>query len=379
MNKNNKIINLNINNTELSELIGDIYDAALTSKWSDVLDKIIDTTQSNKAFFFLQKLDSPEPMLMEFNTTFEYPEGKLIEYQQRFDEDPFYQVSKMASEGETLNLNKHIDISSHKDTEYYKNVFVPMKSFYCLGAILIRDGVYESGYAINRAENETPYSSEDYNLLNLLTPHLSRAVHTFKTLRLYRNYANISKSIIDQADKAIVVCSSNAQVILSNEFANEKLKTSSLLAFNNGKLTVTNSVYNNQLHYYIKQCTSLSYSGIGTQESIVLEEVGEESILITVSPIRHKNDFNDIDTPCCLVSVTFQQALNWSLVAKEFELTNKEQQLIKAIYSKKKLNELAQPFGVTYNTLRTHLQTIFRKMDINSQTELLIKLNMFIR
>ena len=61
---------------------------------------------------------------------------------------------------------------------------------------------------------------------------------------------------------------------------------------------------------------------------------------------------------------------------KELQLS-KELQLLKAIYSKKKLNDLTETFCVTYNTLRTHLQAIFRKTLVNSQTELMMKLNMF--
>lgn len=66
-------MSLNLTSVELSEFIGEIYDAALTSQWGDVLDKLIDVTQSNKAFFFLQKLTDEQPLIMEFKTNFEYP------------------------------------------------------------------------------------------------------------------------------------------------------------------------------------------------------------------------------------------------------------------------------------------------------------------
>ena len=61
---------LKISNSELSELIADIYDSALTNDWSELLCKLIDITQSNKAFFFLQKLNQKEPLLMEFKANF---------------------------------------------------------------------------------------------------------------------------------------------------------------------------------------------------------------------------------------------------------------------------------------------------------------------
>jgi len=99
--------------------------------------------------------------------------------------------------------------------------------------------------------------------------------------------------------------------------------------------------------------------------------------LITVSPLQNKNAFNNIDIPCCVVTINFQHQLDWNSLQKEFVLTPKKLQLLKAIYTKKRLFELTSVFNVSYNTLRTHLQTIFRKTGVNSQTELMVKINLF--
>jgi len=378
MNNNNKNININLSNGELSALIGDIYDAPLTGRWTEVLDKIIDFTQSNKAFFVLQKLNEPKPLLLEFQTTFDHCPNVLKDYNARFKEDPFYKVTKVATEGESLNLSDYIDLAQLKNTKYYQDLFVPMKSYHCLAGILIRDGEYDSAYAINRGENDEPYSLQDFNLFKLLTPHMSRAATMFKVLKLYKNYANISKSILDQSDKAIVVCDENARVIFSNSFANSKIEKIEQVNFSGEKLRLSNAIYNKQLHQYIKHCASLSFNQINSQETIIIDDfVDSENILLTVSPLNNHNSMNDIDVPCCMVTISFQKVLNWPLVAREFKLTDKELQLLKAIYSKKKLNELTCVFEVTYNTLRSHLQAIFKKTLVNSQTELMMKLNMF--
>jgi len=378
MSKYNKNLDIKLSNGDLSELIGDIYDAPLTGKWADILDKIIDITQSNKAFFVLQKLEDSKPLLLEFQTTFDHCPNVLKNYNERFKEDPFYKVTKVATEGESLDLSDYIDLVELKKSEYYQELFVPMKSYHCLAGILIRDGEYDSAYAINRGENDKPYSAQDINLFKLLTPHMSRAANTFKILKLYKNYGNISKSILDQSDKAIVVCDENANVMLSNKFANSKIDEIEQVYFLDNTLRLSNAVYNKQLHQYIKHCASLSFNQINSQETIIIDDfVDGENILLTVSPLNNHNKMNDFDIPCCLITISFQKVLNWPLVTREFGLTDKELQLLKAIYSKKKLNDLTETFCVTYNTLRTHLQAIFRKTLVNSQTELMMKLNMF--
>ena len=371
-------MDIKLSNRELSSLIGDIYNAPLTGKWAEILDKIIDITQSNKAFFFLQEVEPVKPLILEFQINFDYSRQALLEFQNRHEDDPFKVATSSALEGEFLDCNEFVDISLIEDTEYYLNVLKPMNTHYVLAGILCRDGIHESAFIVNRGKEQLPYSAEDKNLIELLIPHLSRAVQMFKTLELYKNYANISKSILDQSDKAIIVCDENARVILCNSFANSKIEEIKEVNFSGDTLRLSNAIYNKQLHLYIKHCASLSFNLINSQETIIIDDfVDGENILLTVSPLNNHNTMNDIDVPCCMVTISFQKVLNWPLVEREFMLTNKELQLLKAIYSKRKLNELTGVFDVTYNTLRTHLQAIFKKTYVNSQTELMIKLNMF--
>ncbi len=370
-------MDIKLTSTDLSLLIGDIYDAALTSEWSDVLNKIIDATQSNKAFFFLQKLDEPKPLLSEFKINFDYSIDVLNDYQSRVFEDPRYQVTKNAIEGESLNLSDHIDITQHKGSYFYDNIIEPMKSHQSLAGQLVRDGRYESVYVVNRGLDDPCYSQQDFNLIKLLTPHMLRSVQTFKSLQLYKNYASISKSIFDQTDKGIIVCDELGNIIISNEFVNEKLASYDQFSLADGKIALNNPADNKRFNHYINQCALLSFQGVGTQESIVIETLEREMIVISVSPLKDKNNVNGFDKPCCLVTITLQESLNWDLFSEVYHLTKREKQLVRAIYSKKKLNDLTSVFNVSYNTLRTHLQSVFRKTEVNSQTELMIKINMF--
>jgi len=368
---------LAISNSELSALIGNIYEGSLTGEWQNVLHTFMDYTSSNKAFFFLQKLEENTPLILELATDFDIPPEALVYYQDHPLEDPCHQTTSLLTEGESHYCNEYVNLDKHKEGEYYKKVFEPMKAYHVLVGVLCRDGLHESVFAINRDEHEPAYSLQEKNLFELITPHFSRAMHIFKELRLYKNYASISKSILDQQDKAILVCDANGTVVIQNDYAERELVLPSLITLVNSQINIAGPVYQQRLQYFIEQCANLAYKDIGVQETLVIEQKGADSILITVSPLLNKNTFNDIDVPCCLVTINYQHQVNWNNVKCEFELTPKEMQLLKAIYAKQKLNDLTTVFNVTYNTLRTHLQSIFKKAEVNSQTELLVKLNMF--
>lgn len=368
---------IKLTSSQLSVLIGEVYEAALTGDWSQVLDLIIHATQSNKAFLFLQKVSDPKPLLLEFKTNFDYPAEVLNDYQNRTFEDPFYQISKNATEGETLNLNAQLDIIQYKGTYFYDNIIEPMRSHQVLAGILIRDGEHESLFVINRSLSDPDYDQQDLNLIQLLTPHMMRAIQTFKVLQLYKDYTNIVKSILDQTDKGIIVCDREGTILLSNKFANENLASCAVLDLTSGKILLTEQADNKRLKNYIKQCSVLAFKGIGVQESIFIDTSEHEMVVISVSPLKHKKNSSEFEQACCFVTITLQQTLNWNIFSKEYGLTNRESQLVQAIYSKKKLNDLIGVFNISYNTLRTHLQSVFRKVEVNSQTELMIKINMF--
>ena len=372
-------MDISLSTHEYSALLSEIYDAALSGEWNTVLNTIIEVTNSNKAFFYLKNINKQSPYILEFKATFQHSSQTLMDFQQRIGEDPYYKKSLMATEGEIINGDDIVNVKDIEDTEYYKSILFPMKSHFILASVLIRDDVHDSCLVLNRGKDQVSYNKKDIDFLNLVTPHISRAMHIYKELRLYKNYSNISKSILDQDNKAIVVCDQHGIVLLSNRYANMKLTSPSPVSLDAKSLKIENALYHKKLNFLIKQCATLAYNNIGTQETLLLERAvpEEDNILITVSPLVSNNELNDIDVPCCLVTVTFQQQLHWQNIKVEFGLTAKELLLLKAIYGKKKLNELTSDFNVSYNTLRTHLQSIFRKTAVNSQTELMIKINLF--
>ena len=360
----------------VSELIGQIYQAGLDGHWADVMDRVIALTASNKAFFFFQKLDQSTPLVLEFRSTFDFPYEAYSAYQKRTLEDPLYQTMSNMLEGDCMELTSNIDIETFEQTDFYRDFYLPFKTKYSIASLLARDANHESIFAINRGQDDPQYEQQDLELVTLLTPHLSRAVQIYKDLSLYKQYSAISKSILDQSDKGILVCDENGRILISNVFANQELEGHDDIKVIDQRLRLSPSAYDKRLQQCLSQCVSQpNMSAI--QESILLERQGGEIFLITVTPLNQKSNFVDIDQPCCLVTLTKQNAIRWSTLMKEFGLTPKELLLIQAINRKKKLQQLTTEMGVTYNTLATHLKAIYKKMRIHSQAELMVILGLF--
>lgn len=64
-----------------------------------------------------------------------------------------------------------------------------------------------------------------------------------------------------------------------------------------------------------------------------------------------------------------RKELNTDLV-KRYELTDKEQQILVALTHGRSIRDMANRYFVSENTVRTHVKSLFRKTDTNSQTDI---------
>ena len=360
--------------TMLSELIGQIYSATLTRSWDDVLNRIIQLTSSNKAFFFIEKLNETTPALLALKTTFDYDPHILTAYQHEPLQDPFYQAMKDLQQGDTVYCNKLIAIEDFLDTSYYQNYFKPMRTYHAIGSILIRDGIYESAFAVTRDHSDNSYSDKELQLMALICPHLSQAMQIFNTLQLQNQYQNLSQSVIEQKNQALFVCNSDGRVVMHNAAADLTVTQGQLFISRDGKLTLTEPAASARLSTYIYNCATFATRDIYCKEAIQLTQPDGSITTLSVAPLHGCQDFIRLEQHVCLVSVANSHNLDWEMIQREFGISAAESRLLKSLYLKRKLSDLCAEFGVSYNTLRSQLQAIFKKMAVNSQTELLLKL-----
>ncbi|MBU1311625.1 MAG: hypothetical protein KKE30_19050 [Gammaproteobacteria bacterium] len=363
-----------LTDSALSALIGQIYTASLSRNWDDVLGQIIQLTTSNKAFFFIEKLNEPKPALLALKTTFDYDPHVLTAYQHEPLQDPFYQAMKDLQQGETVYCNQQIAIEDFIHTEYYQNYFKPMRTYHAIGGVLLRDGEYESAFAITRDDMAQPYRANELELMTLLCPHLSQAMQIFNTLQLQKDYQTLSQSVIEQKAQPVFVCSADGDILLLNTAAETVLSQRQLFTASKGKLTLAEPSAAERFNSYVHHCALFAAHDIYCKEAIQLERADGSTTIISVSPLQGCQDFTRLPAHICLVSVSQSNNLDWTSIKQQFGISAAESKLLQALYLKRKLSDLSPEFNVSCNTLRSQLQSIFSKIGVNSQTELMLKL-----
>ncbi|MEM7357889.1 MAG: alpha/beta fold hydrolase [Pseudomonadota bacterium] len=98
------------------------------------------------------------------------------------------------------------------------------------------------------------------------------------------------------------------------------------------------------------------------------DENGDQIYLRSIhSQVDGNPDVTQIHTLLVLDRSHEQNELNADLIAK-YELTDKEQMVLRGLIHGKSIKEIAEESFISDNTVKTHLKAIFRKTDTNSQT-----------
>ena len=93
--------------------------------------------------------------------------------------------------------------SELKRTEFYTDWLVPNKVFKGFGISLFNDRRF-AFLSILRSQQAGPPSDDELHLLELLTPHLQRAIQVHERLRLPPQFAAPALTVLDQLSRGVI-------------------------------------------------------------------------------------------------------------------------------------------------------------------------------
>ncbi len=178
-------------------------------------------------------------------------------------------------------------------------------------------------------------------------------------------------AVLNQTDKALLVVNRQARIKIVNQQAEQLLQSHSCLQQVQQNLVLQPNIMQKRLQQLIDDSIN-SNTPSDEQQYLVINST-EETLCLAVVSLTHL----DLHEPVCLLTINGQAQPGWDGFRAEFALTRREQELVQALYNGSKLTELTEQMAISYNTLRRHLQAVFKKCRVNSQSELMLLLNRF--
>lgn len=360
--------------SQLSDLLQLLYQSVPSGNWQPFLQQVMEITQSNKAFVSLKNIQDDSPLFLNITFNFDYSTEAVIAYQQRPFDDPLFDVVRFLPEGDIIEPTKVLDFKSYCDTDFYRYILKPLRNHHALGLVVLRDGTYDSSFVVNRGEDDPAYSENEYQFLELLKPHVQQAMRLFTLFRDIKQQNDMLQVVLNQNDKALLVIDADGFIKLKNKQASTILSTYPYWYCVADRFSLKNSIEQTRFRQLLHQC--LQQEELSNDRLYLQLTESESQISLALAPL-HWLKLEDNTEKLCLLTIDYQHRIRWGAVKIEYELTPRELELTQALHANQKLTELSNQMGVSYNTLRRHLQAIFSKCRVNSQSELMLLLSRF--
>ena len=369
-----------MNSAKISELIGLIYDAALdTGRWNDFISA---TKQEMGCVGGHIGLGYPPKNinLLGFDYDHARPSDLFAAMAGVGQEEIHFQRQHLSVEGRAMLSKDVASIEEITESRFYREVGHKFGLCYLAGAIVIRQPEMIAPFNFWRSVDQSPFDERHRDFLNLFTAHIRRSLFFMDLIQKKDELFDRLKNVFEFTPNPVAVLNNDGEVLFLNERA--------VNAFNNHDITISNDVIvwkdsnqNRKFQSYLEKVLSGEQSG----EVFRVEGAEPDCILhvvchATKRPSEARVEEDSRSTPALVMIFIDRdqpEPPSASLLRGAFGLTEAEAAMASALASGQSLPAYRDACGVSQNTARTHLKSIFAKTNTNSQVALMRVLSAF--
>ncbi len=356
---------------EFSRLIKALYQGILENvPWSGFLDRLQSKLEANYVTIVISPpTDDHDGLFLTTGTT-----GKdfVASYNSHFYAmDPFVDLPS----AKVVSLDEFISSSERVDSEYCRQFLEPMDVFHVLGVDIRTDNGAKYSLRISRGRESSAFNDGDKAFVEMLVPHLQEAIELHTQLGRIETERNLYAGAVNQLAVGTIILDEEAKVLQSNQVASDLLREKDGIELIGGSLQVGSSRDTRRLKELIRDVLAAQNDN---QPSVVealrvQRPSGKSDLGIVVRSVQPSQWSKAKHTPSVVLFVgdpEQQSQVPRDVVKTLFDLTPAEAQLAMILANGLTLDETAEELGISRNTARAHLRSIFSKTGVTRQTML---------
>lgn len=363
---------------DVLKLIGMAYDAALDgNKWAAFLKVFASAMGGTSAI--LRSNDTLTESA-SFNASIGYDPAWQSAYCDHFVKlDTYNRALSELPVGKILISTKDIDQPKLLKSEFYNDYIQPQDKRHAIGCLLLREGSTSLLLGVQRGKRAGAFGEKEFSLISILAPHISRSVQIHHKINTVTAEKKHSQGALDQMHMGVILTNRFGTPLYLNRAA-ELMMTQD----------VGLGIFRNQLAVYSPSETTLllqlifnSLSGakgataIGDMRITMPNRVAYLHCIVTpVSPEISFMVNAPIDTDCVAVFLSKPGGLQLSpkRLVTLYKITPAEARLAAKLAALRTVEEASDDLGILVSTARTQLKSMFSKIGVRSQSELLMLL-----
>lgn len=310
-------------------------------------------------------------------TTHEYPENAAAFYNEHLAaNDPRRKLSEQTPLGTWAFDQDHFDSGFVERNEVFRWLR-PWEIRYSAGVRLVDAGHTRSAIGLFRAPNQSRFGDFEKRWLDRVTPHIQRASTLHLRFESLQQRADLGMHAASSLDYPVLIVSADAKIHFANAAAE------ALLSLRQGPVrnrfnAIAGTIPTGHERLLRAIRTSAIPNGRGHVFSMQAK-IGAPSYQVVVLPIPQRSVISGLQREdLALVTLGLPgpgHTIDSEFLQQLFGLSYAEARLVEGLSSGASLRDLADQKGVSINTVRAQLQSVFAKTNTHRQTELVQLMN----
>lgn len=217
-----------------------------------------------------------------------------------------------------------------------------MQDFHIVCIRIIYKGRFLGEIYLHRSMDKEPFSEEELLLLRLLQPHISTVFHIIHTLSAVRQTESFS-----QAKYGLCMLDGEMGIIGGNVTGIEMLKLP--------------TVFGSSVLFHVKEICAGWPDNSAYQSAMVNTKQGNVKVGVYSGSNDPEKQF--------LAVMKFREQSD-TVPDYKLKFSRREAEIIDALIQGKNNQQIAKAINLSQNTIKTHIQNIYKKTGVNNRTEL---------
>jgi DNA-binding CsgD family transcriptional regulator len=356
---------------QFSALIGDVYNAALyPEEWKAALAGVCHFVGGSGAMIFWH--DSVFLTGSRYHSWGDDPFYTKLYFASYLELNPTAPIQNNVPVGTAIASSSLIAPRELRKTRFFKEWMHPQLYVDNVFANLYRSATGAASIAVARHVRDGLVDDETLRRMQLLVPHVQRAVLIGKVIEAHRRENSALYTLADNVTAAILLLDSAGSIIHLNLFAQRMLQEGDIIwKSNDGTVALDRRMaqdiqkFTALLGTGTDPCrTSLSITGSSGKEYVVqllaLNREGSPAMPDVVKAVA----------AVLLRPAVFDTAPGLAVIAQRYRLTPREVDVLRGVVEIGGVPAVAMREGISPRTVKAHLHSVFAKTGTDRQADL---------
>ncbi|WOK36109.1 helix-turn-helix transcriptional regulator [Sphingomonas sp. C3-2] len=281
--------------------------------------------------------------------------------------DPFVGLP----EGKAVSTMGHIGRAAYRKSRFYREYV----AHYQIGDILGLDLMARSGFQMRvrvcRLESQPDFSREEQDWLMRFVPHLRAAIDLYERFKAQHGEADVYDSAIEQLSIGTILLDRTGNIIRCNDIARSVLAESDAIKLVGNRLAFSSLATDRAFKRGMTEQRDMG--GPSLRFLRVENPSGQRDIGLALRALTPPSATGVNMVPATAVFLTDpnrQADLTGKVISGIFGLTPMEGEIAACLSNGLRLSQTAEVLGIAQNTVRAHLRSIFTKLGVSRQSQL---------